>query len=196
MITVDLDSLRKTAEWALQPLEWMARYGLLDIVFGVGVITVILNYLRSKVASDLKGVSITWDVQPAAAGNGSHCVEVRVLNMSSHPLVVSDPCVCFDRQRLQFKFLALGTWLPREELRCTPLRVDRNAPQDAAGFLQLSAAGRRVDVAIPHGETAAFSIRVDSNEVDLRMRFKQHGLGKFRIQTFHRGQTNELIRWL
>jgi hypothetical protein len=65
----------------LKTLETLSKYGIIDIIFGVGIFTLLPKLLKRRKATDLVGV----DLIPSIDNNGS-CFMLMIKNQSSEPL--------------------------------------------------------------------------------------------------------------
>lgn len=62
-------------------LEWLSKYGLIDIIFGIGIFTYISKYLKRKTKSDIIGI----DLLPTILENEKVFV-LGIKNQSSQPI--------------------------------------------------------------------------------------------------------------
>jgi hypothetical protein len=49
-------ALTNMIDWVLSKLEWLSKYGFIDIIFGIGIFTFIAKILKKKVRSDIESV--------------------------------------------------------------------------------------------------------------------------------------------
>jgi hypothetical protein len=64
-------------------LEWLARYGIIDIVFGVGILGYLRQLFRSPTVEHIPGVEIHRRFRT----DGGY-LEIEVMNLSSQPLYI------------------------------------------------------------------------------------------------------------
>lgn len=67
----------------LEILEWLSRYGFIDITFGIGVFTLAAKFFRSKIKSRIDGVSLL----PHIDVNQSNFI-LMIKNQSTLPLYI------------------------------------------------------------------------------------------------------------
>lgn len=67
--------------WIGHLLEFLSRYGLIDIFFGVGIVTYFQRKFRRRVAEGIDGI----EIMPRIAARDSF-VEIKIRNNSKEPL--------------------------------------------------------------------------------------------------------------
>lgn len=71
----------------LKGLEWLAKYGFIDIIFGAGILTVIANAFKSKAVKNIDGIEIIpLNVLTGEAHDVTLQIEIR--NLTHDPVYI------------------------------------------------------------------------------------------------------------
>jgi len=73
----------KPLEWLGNCLEWLARYGLIDILLGIGIVGYFRQFLRRPIVDHIDGLEIGRKFQPSGG-----YFEIKLLNLSGESLYV------------------------------------------------------------------------------------------------------------
>src|SRR2546430_1446521 len=68
-------------DWMLGKLEWLSKYGFIDIIFGIGIFTFVAKILNKKIKSDIIGIDFMPEIIPF-----ENQFKIAIKNHSPQPL--------------------------------------------------------------------------------------------------------------
>jgi hypothetical protein len=176
----------------LNILEWLTKYGLIDIFFGVGILAYIQRKFRTRVRRYIEGV----DILPAIPVD-SDVLEIEIVNNSREPLYLHHARFRPGYASSQLDRTSVGTMIRTSFIThwvndCLPPISGRQS-RNLAGECVLSAINsggeERAAIFLEPGDRTVYLVDLEDNHLtrqDWGSMFQAHVLG---LLTFHYGIT-------